>query len=55
MRNMSGSSLLDLSQGATGSVSVSDLKVSDSCPLDPGSIPEPAKDPSCILMVAEAR
>ncbi len=27
----------------------------DSCPLDPGSIPEPAKDPSCILMVADAR
>ncbi len=30
-------------------------RVSDSCPMDPGSIPEPAKDPSCILMVADAR
>ncbi len=30
-------------------------RASDSDPAGPGSIPEPAKDPSCILKVAGAR
>ncbi len=29
-------------------------RVSDSGPIDSCSIPEPAKDPSCILLVADA-
>ncbi len=40
-----------LNMGCSGLVG----RALDSGPLDPGSVPDPAKGPSCTLMVAGAR